>query len=88
IQGQQLADHRVQLQRLPEYRLRRFEPTQRLLLGSDTLTAGQRAFQLATQLAYLEAGAEIDRLVASNPFSTEAAALARIGLASYFAGAL
>lgn len=88
LEGHLLAVHRVQVQSLPEDRLRRFEPSQRLLLVSDTLTAGQRAFQLATQLAYLEAGAEIDRLVASNPFSTEAAALARIGLASYFAGAL
>lgn len=88
LEAHLLAAHRIQVQSLPEERLRRFEPAQRLLLLSDTLSAGQRAFQLATQLAYLEAGAEIDRLVASNAFSTEAVALARIGLASYFAGAL
>ena len=44
--------------------------------------------QQATQLAYLECGGEIDRLIDSASFSAEAAALARIGLASYFAGAL
>lgn len=80
--------HRVQVQSLPEERLRRFEPAQRLLLLSDTLSAGQLAFQLATQLAYLEASEEMGRLVASSTFSTEAASLARIGLASYFAGAV
>lgn len=88
LEAHLLTAHRVQVQSLPEDRLRRFEPAQRLLLLSDTLSAGQRAFQLATQLAYLEASEEIDRLVASNTFSTEAAALARIGLASYFAGAV
>ena len=59
-----------------------------MLLLSDSLSPGQRAFQLATQLAYLECGAEMDRLIASASFSPEAAALARIGLASYFAGAV
>lgn len=88
LEAHLLAAHGVQVQGVVEGRLRRFEPAQRRLRLADTLTAGQRAFQLATQLAYLEAGAEIDRLVASNPFSADAAALARIGLASYFAGAL
>lgn len=82
------ATHGVQVRGVVEGRLRRFDPAERRLRLGDTLTAGQRAFQLATQLAYLEAGPAIDRLVASNPFSPEAAALARIGLASYFAGAL
>lgn len=88
LEAHLLAAHRVQVQALPEGRLRRFEPAQRLLLLADSLSPGQRAFQLATQLAYLESGEEMDRLVASSPFSPEAAALARIGLASYFAGAL
>lgn len=88
LEAHLLAAHRVQVQSLPDERLRRFEPAQRLLLLSDSLSAGQRAFQLATQLAYLEASEEMDRLVASNTFSAEAAALARIGLASYFAGAV
>lgn len=88
LEAHLLAAHRIQVQQLPEERLRRFEPAQRLLLLSDALTPGQAAFQLATQLAYLEAGAEIARLVGTAPFSAEAASLARIGLASYFAGAL
>jgi XRE family transcriptional regulator, fatty acid utilization regulator len=83
-----LSAHCIQVRRLPDERLRRFEPEQRLLLLSDTLTPGQCAFQLATQVAYLEMGQDIDRLVAPGSFSTEAAALARIGLASYFAGAV
>ncbi|OWQ90789.1 Cro/Cl family transcriptional regulator [Roseateles aquatilis] len=88
LESHLMAAHRIQVQVLPDERLRRFEPAQRLLLLSDALTPGQRAFQLATQLAYLECGGEIDRLIESASFSPEAAALARIGLASYFAGAL
>lgn len=88
LEAHLLAAHGVQVRSLPDARLRRFEPSQRLLLLSDALTPGQHAFQLATQLAYLEAGTVLDLLVASTPFSREAAALARIGLASYFAGAL
>lgn len=89
LEAHLLARHRVQVQSLPGERLRRFEPAQRLLLLSQDLAPGQRAFQLATQLAYLEAGKAIEQLIASSPgFSTDAAALARIGLASYFAGAV
>ena len=51
--------------------------------------SGQRAFQLATQLAYLEADDVINRLADEGRFSgSQARSLARIGLASYFAGAL
>ncbi|HEX5683441.1 MAG TPA: short-chain fatty acyl-CoA regulator family protein [Ideonella sp.] len=81
--------HRVKVQTVPADQLRRFEPAQRLLLLADHLEPGQRAFQLATQLAYLEAGEQIDALVTGGSFSSAAPrALARIGLASYFAGAL
>ncbi|WP_067063877.1 short-chain fatty acyl-CoA regulator family protein [Roseateles chitosanitabidus] len=80
--------HGIQVQLWSDERARRFEPTQRLLLLSDALSPAQRAFQMATQLAYLECGAEMDELIASAPFSAEAAALARIGLGNYFAGAL
>jgi len=87
-----LSSHGIQAQSLAQDllgdRLRRYEPAQRLLMLADSLTPAQRAFQMATQLAYLEAGAEMDRLAASSTFSSEAAALLRIGLASYFAGAL
>jgi len=88
LEAHLMSAHRIQVQVVPDERLRRYEPAQRLLLLSASLSPGQRAFQLATQLAYLECGAEMDRLIASASFSPEAAALARIGLASYFAGAL
>lgn len=53
------------------------------------LERGQRAFQMATQLAFLEQGAELQRLAAGAGLSSDQArALARIGLANYFAGAL
>lgn len=70
--------------------LRRFDPQRRLLtVVADAAEPGQRAFQLATQLAYLEAADLIDRLADEGDFSgSESRALARIGLASYFAGAL
>lgn len=68
---------------------RRFDPTSRLLFLSPWLTEGQRAFQLATQMALLEYRPLLDTLVdAAGPTSAQAAALTRIGLANYFAGAL
>ncbi|MBB3281847.1 short-chain fatty acyl-CoA regulator family protein [Mitsuaria sp. BK037] len=88
LEAHLITAHRIQVQLVADERLRRYEPAQRLLLLSASLSPGQRAFQLATQLAYLECGAEMDRLIASASFSKEAAALARIGLASYFAGAV
>ena len=55
-----------------------------------SLDPGQRAFQLATQLALLEAGELIDALTDASPFAGDVPTLnlARIGLANYFAGAL
>lgn len=72
------------------YDARRYDPRSGLLLLSPWLSDGQRAFQLATQLALLEQGPLMDALAGSAPelASPEAAALARIGLANYFAGAL
>ncbi len=53
------------------------------------LERGQRAFQMATQLAFLEQGSALRRMAENAAFSGEQArALARIGLANYFAGAL
>lgn len=69
--------------------LRCFDADARALLLHPDLEAGQRSFQLAVQLAFLEAGSLLGDLVAGTAFQTdEARALARIGLASYFAGAL
>ncbi|RSO06902.1 Cro/Cl family transcriptional regulator [Streptomyces sp. WAC 06783] len=69
---------------------RRFDPGARLLFLSPWLSDGQRAFQLATQLALLEHGPLIGQLAdgAGDLSSPESRALARIGLANYFAGAL
>ena len=53
------------------------------------LSAGQQAFQLGIQLALLESGPTIDGFThAANFVSDEARALARIGFANHFAGAL
>lgn len=69
--------------------LRSFDAQRRMLVVAAAAEPGQRAFQLATQLAYLEAGDLIDQLADEGSFSSsEPRALARIGLASYFAGAL
>lgn len=68
---------------------RLFRPTDRILQLSARLTLGQRAFQLATQIAFIERGETIERLAQSAAAgSGEARALTRIGLANHFAGAL
>ena len=69
---------------------RRFDATQRTLALSPSLNDGQRAFQLATQLALLEMGEAIDALINVPPFDEDTASrhLARVGLANYVAGAL
>jgi predicted transcriptional regulator/transcriptional regulator with XRE-family HTH domain len=73
----------------PDGVLRHFDAERRVLTVADATEPGQRAFQLATQLAFLEAAEPIDALADEGVFSgEEARSLARIGLASYFAGAL
>ncbi|MEU5049133.1 short-chain fatty acyl-CoA regulator family protein [Streptomyces sp. NPDC021096] len=69
--------------------VRRFDPRTGLVFLSPWLSDGQRAFQLATQLALTEQSGLIDAL-ATGPalVSPESVSLARIGLANYFAGAL
>ncbi len=61
--------------------------------GSITLAtdmdAGQQAFQLGVQLAFLEMGALIDSFTTADSFTTsQARSLARLGFANHFAGAL
>ncbi|MEU9320212.1 short-chain fatty acyl-CoA regulator family protein [Streptomyces sp. NPDC048295] len=70
--------------------VRRYDPERRLLFLSPWLTDGRRAFQLATQLALLEQRPLLDALAAAagELTSAESTALARIGLANYFAGAV
>ena len=68
---------------------RRFDPATRTLHISAQLKQGQQAFQMATQLAFLELGDMIDRLADNRILAgEEARRLARVGLANYFAGAL
>jgi predicted transcriptional regulator/transcriptional regulator with XRE-family HTH domain len=70
---------------------RRFDAGTRTLHVSAALTGGQQAFQMATQLAFLESDveAEIARLSEGGAFGDdETRRLVRIGLANYFAGAV
>jgi predicted transcriptional regulator/transcriptional regulator with XRE-family HTH domain len=69
--------------------LRRYDPATRGLALSENLPRESRGFHMAFQLALLEAGDTIEALLReSNPTSTEAATLIRIGLLNYTAGAL
>jgi predicted transcriptional regulator/DNA-binding XRE family transcriptional regulator len=68
--------------------VRSFDPHTRVLRLSPRLGDGQRAFQLATQLAFLEHDALIDGQLDGAGLDAEAHRLARVGLANYFAGAV
>ena len=69
---------------------RHFDADGRILRLSSALEPGQLAFQLGTQLALLEFGELIEAETRCPPFldAPDARAVARIGLANYFAGAL
>lgn len=70
-------------------RLHHYDEASRTLRLSGRLRPGQRAFRLATQLALLEYGDELDRQAATDfPAGSPSHALARIGIANYFAAAL
>lgn len=80
--------HRVVVE-ITETRIgRQFDAATRRLRLSERLTEGQRAFQLATQLAFLEYDDLLDLELEGASLSTEARALTRLGLANYFAGAV
>lgn len=69
--------------------IRQWRPEARRLLLSPGLEIGRGAFQMATQLAFLEQEWAIERLACEAADGSPAThALARIGLAAYFAGAL
>lgn len=69
--------------------LRRFDPDARLLELSETLPRESRGFQMAFQLMLLEAREPVEAILApANPSSPEAAAIMRVGLLNYAAGAL
>lgn len=68
---------------------RLFRPDAGVLFLPRWLLPGQRAFQIATQLALLSHASLIDAIVTTDDhLSVEAREVARIGLANYFAGAL
>jgi predicted transcriptional regulator len=69
--------------------LRRYDPATRVLVLSESLARESRGFQLAFQLALLEARDAVeDVLREAAPSSPEAAMLIRVGLLNYAAGAL
>jgi predicted transcriptional regulator/transcriptional regulator with XRE-family HTH domain len=69
--------------------LRRYDPAGRRLDLSETLPRESRGFHLAFQLMLLETGEAVQAAMAGfTPSSPEAAALVRIGLLNYAAGAL
>lgn len=69
--------------------MRRFDPAARALYLSETLPRESRGFQLAFQLALLEARDAVEETIAvASPSSPEASALIRIGLLNYIAAAL
>ena len=73
---------------LPETTKRRYDADTKVLRVARWLMPGQRAFQIATQLALLTQSDLISAVVATDDqLSSEARGVARIGLANYFAGA-
>ncbi|MFZ3495956.1 short-chain fatty acyl-CoA regulator family protein [Streptomyces sp. 5.8] len=70
-------------------RLHHYDASARVLHLSNRLRPGQQAFRMATQLALIEYGDELDR-PATEDFApgSPTHALARIGIANYFAAAL
>ncbi|HEY5855492.1 MAG TPA: acetate metabolism transcriptional regulator RamB [Aldersonia sp.] len=68
--------------------LHRFDSDRGVLEIAPHLSGGQRVFRFAAELAYLECGALIDKLVDEGNFSSESSRkLAKLGLANYFAAA-
>lgn len=69
--------------------LRRFDPAMRQLALAETLPRESRGFQMAFQLALLEARDGVEAVLDdAEPSSPEAAMLIRVGLLNYVAGAL
>jgi len=69
--------------------LRVFDAANRMLTLSEDLPRESRGFQMAFQLALLEAREPVEKIVKrGNPTTSDAAELLRIGLLNYIAGAL
>jgi predicted transcriptional regulator/transcriptional regulator with XRE-family HTH domain len=77
---------------LAEHAKRSYDPDTQVLRVAQWLMPGQRAFQIATQLALLSQAELLSAILDSgsatdNQLSPESRGVARIGLANYFAGA-
>lgn len=71
-----------------EVALRRFDPVAHVLYLNRRSLASTQAFQIAHQIAQLEFATTIETFInEANFHSEEAAAICRIGMANYFAGA-
>ena len=84
-------DVRVRIKRVSEMRgaVRRYDAERRELALSEVLRRGSRNFQLAYQIGVLACPAILDRIAADPQLtSDESRSLARVALASYFAGAV
>lgn len=69
--------------------LHTFDPETKQLEISPHLSGGQRTFKLAAELAYLECGPLLEKLVDEGNFASDAShKLAMLGLANYFAAAI
>src|SRR5271168_3727541 len=78
----------VSVRKLPDS-LRVFDAKARMLALSEDLPRESRGFQMAFQLALLEAREAVEPIVAgAEPSTHEAAELLRIGLLNYVAGAI
>ncbi|MBS0561133.1 MAG: DUF2083 domain-containing protein, partial [Proteobacteria bacterium] len=68
---------------------RSYDPASRLLSLSETLPRESRGFQMAFQLALLEAREAVEaEIAAASPTTPEAGMLMRVGLMNYVAGAV
>lgn len=89
--AERLGDrHGVDIITTPELddTLHRFDKESGVFALASRLTEGQRAFRMAAELGFLEAGDKIAALVAEEPFTSSASRnLAKRGIASYFAAA-
>lgn len=95
LAGHLRARHGVEVALSPVSRdrglVRHFDPSTRMLTLSEVLPPWSRQFQIAHQLALLEAAPAIDAIVdrsQKNLTTPESVKLCRIALANYFASAL
>jgi predicted transcriptional regulator/transcriptional regulator with XRE-family HTH domain len=82
-------DHGLTVTVQPLDVLRHYDPQARQLMLSDQLPRESRGFQMAFQLALLEARDTVAAILApAKPTTAEAGALLQVGLLNYIAGAL